>query len=189
LQNNEIRRLGSEKTTRIHTRFIAATNKDIQSMIDAGTFRKDLYYRLNTAMIQLPPLRDRTEDIEGIVQEILSSLSPSCEGKAMGLDAEVLDLFMHYPWPGNIRELCNCLYYASAICSGGRITLEDLPGTMIQHKGPMTDLSSLEASEHGTILKELENAGFNISKAANSLGISRSTLYQKIRKYGIVIEQ
>jgi DNA-binding NtrC family response regulator len=189
LQNNEIRRLGSEKTTRIHTRFIAATNKDIQAMIDAGTFRKDLYYRLNTAMIQLPPLRERREDIEGIVQEILSGLGGSCDADTLTLDAEVFDLFMQYPWPGNIRELCNCLYYASAISTGTSITLDDLPGTMIQPRKPVADLTSLEASEHGTILKELEKAGFNISKAASALGISRSTLYQKIKKYGIVIEQ
>lgn len=189
LQNNEIRRLGSEKTTTIHTRFIAATNKDIQAMIDAGAFRKDLYYRLNTAMIQLPPLRERREDIEGIVQEILSGLGGSCDADTLTLDAEVLDLFMQYPWPGNIRELCNCLYYASAISTGTSITLDDLPGTMIQPRKPVADLTSLEASEHGTILKELEKAVFNISKAASALGISRSTLYQKIKKYGIVIEQ
>lgn len=188
LQNNEIRRLGSEKTTTINTRFIAATNKNIQSMIENGTFRKDLYYRLNTAIIHLPPLRERKEDIEVIAEEILSDLNSPCDDLHFSLSPEVLNHFLQYSWPGNIRELCNCLYYASALCTGNIITLEDLPGTIFhgdKHKPPSF---SLEESERTIILREVEAARFNISKAAIALGMSRSTLYQKIRKHGIQIK-
>ncbi len=188
LQNSEIRRLGCEKTTKINTRFIAATNKDLPSMIEAGTFREDLYYRLNTAMIRLPPLRERIEDIEPIVQEVLDSLDGGASDRKTHVNPDVLELFQLYAWPGNIRELCNCLFYAAAIAEGSGICLEDLPGTMIQCKRQDPDLTSLELSEKRTILGELGKQDFNISRTAAVLEISRSTLYQKIKKYDIAVE-
>ncbi len=188
LQNSEIRRLGSEKITKINTRFIAATNKDIPAMIEAGTFREDLYYRLNTAMIALPPLRERTEDIEIIVNEILEGLQGKCEGGNPIVNPDVLELFHLYSWPGNIRELCNCLYYASAIAECSIICLTDLPGTIIRCGSTESEGNSLEVSEKKAIMLELEKNSYNISKTASLLEISRSTLYQKIKKYEIILE-
>jgi transcriptional regulator with PAS, ATPase and Fis domain len=158
-------------------------------MIENGTFRKDLYYRLNTAIIQLPPLRERKEDIEAIAAEILSDLNSPCDDLSFSLSPEVLNHFLQYSWPGNIRELCNCLYYASAISTGNLITLEDLPGTVFHGDKQKPATSSLEESERTIITREVEAARFNISKAAIALGISRSTLYQKIKKHDIQIKE
>ena len=190
LQNQEIRRLGSEKTITVNVRFIAATNRDIQEMIRRGTFREDLYYRLNAAQITLPPLRERLEDIEIISQQILTELVTGTDRKAKTITSEVLRFFKSYPWPGNIRELRNCLLYAAAIC-GERPTIElvDLPGNMQPDEEIPSQQGTLQEIERQRIKEILESTGNNKSKAAAQLCISRSTLYEKIRRYGIAVDE
>lgn len=179
LQNQEIRRLGGEQVIRINVRFIAATNKSIDTLIQDREFREDLYYRLNTAELSLPALRDRVEDIDAIAADILQ------ESGTKTLSREVQAFFRQYPWPGNIRELKNTLLYASAI-SGDSLVIElnDLPRNMlVSTNGPRQEFGGLEESERATILKTLQATDFNKSRAAELLSISRSTLYQKIEKY------
>ncbi len=125
LQDKEIRRLGGNQTIRVDVRFIAATNKDVAELIGKGQFREDLYYRLNAAVLSLPPLRERREDVPLLVEHFLAA------GKAVSPD--VMERFLRYDWPGNVRELKNVVTYAAAMCSGSMIEAEDLPGPLPGH--------------------------------------------------------
>jgi len=183
IQNNEVRRIGSEVTKTISTRFITATNKDLKALIAEGSFREDLYYRLNTAQIKIPPLRERRDDIPIIAAAILDEHSASCDRRNMILSTEVSDYFRTYSWPGNIRELRNCLLYAAAISNDDTIGIDDLPGTM--HIKDHLIFESVEEFERNAIIKALDEYNSNKSKAADALRMSRSTLYEKIKKYGL----
>jgi len=186
VQNKEIRRIGSEKVITIEVRLIAATNKDLQHLISTGHFRQDLYYRLNTAHLSLPPLRERREDIEKIAELILSDIEKRNSSSNKKISNEVLDLFHCYSWPGNIRELKNCLLYAAAMSPHSKeIQLNDLPGNILQQEECFDSFSNLEEAERNTIIQALETTQYNKSKTASLLSISRSTLYQKLKKYGI----
>ena len=189
LQNKEVRRLGGEETIFVDARFVAATNKDLPAMIEAGDFREDLYYRLNAAQLLVPPLRDRVEDIEPIAHLVLEEAAGTSQQPRKRLSAEVREFFIAYRWPGNVRELRNSLLYAAAI-SGNQpeITVSDLPGNMTQRDSTSEMLPNLEESERETILRALKATDFNKSHAASLLSISRSTLYEKIRKYGIAAD-
>lgn len=181
LQNREIRRLGSERVIKVNVRFIAATNKPLKRMIQEKEFREDLYYRLNTAELALPALRDREEDIEAIATDLLRESG----NKTFSLEARAF--FRRYSWPGNVRELKNTLLYASAISGSSQvIELSDLPrNLLVNTAGPEQEFGGLEQSERATIVKTLKATGFNKSRTAELLSISRSTLYQKIEKYRI----
>jgi DNA-binding NtrC family response regulator len=186
LQNREIRRIGSEKTITVDVRFIAATNKDLEAMIQAGSFREDLFYRLNAAQVSLPPLRERREDIEALACQILREATNGDAQPEKRIAPEVLEFFHSYSWPGNIRELRNCLLYASAITENkSLIELDDLPGNMQQQENSCHRYTSLEEIERQQIKETLAATGYNKSKAASLLSISRSTLYEKIRRYGL----
>lgn len=190
LQNREVRRLGSETVIHVTTRVIAATNKDLEERIASGTFRQDLYYRLNAAQVALPPLRERKEDIEAIAKAILGATDPGRNGEPKQLSQEVSAFFRTHTWPGNIRELRNALLYAAALSGDApEITMEHLPGNLVQKRDSGGALSSLEDSERRTILQTLEATSYNKSKTASLLSISRSTLYQKIKKYGIDLHE
>lgn len=191
LQNKEIRRLGSEKTIHVDSRIIAATNKNLDAMIATGEFRRDLYYRLNTAEIKIPPLRERVEDIPTIAEAVLSTALTSSTTPAKHLSSAVMDFLLSYSWPGNVRELRNALLYASAMSGDSPvIQISDLPANMAATT-PTQDhaVGSLEFSERQTILHALRATSFNKSKTAALLAISRSTLYQKIEKYGIGVNE
>ncbi|MCF7942928.1 MAG: sigma-54 dependent transcriptional regulator [Spirochaetia bacterium] len=186
LQNNEIRRIGGNKVITVDVRFIAATNKNIKHMIGEKEFREDLYYRLSTVVLNLPPLRDRLCDIPGLVNVFVAGgadLANSCKK----FSEEVLDIFMHYTWPGNIRELKNAVQYSLAISSSDCIYPEDLPVNIrknIQESG-IHSFSTVEQAEKEIIMTVLFRHGFNKSRAAAELNMTRKTLYKKIEKYGI----
>ena len=187
LQNREIRRIGSERTTTVDVRFIAATNKDLEELIDTRQFRKDLFYRLNTAMLHLPPLRDRKEDIPLFVEYFLSEYAKLNSIEVKTVDHEVMESFLGYHWPGNVRELKNTVNYATAIALGQTIGIEDLPPQFSPAETQYVAGNIREDMEKTLIVKTLQKVNYNKKKTAVLLNMSRSTLYLKLEKYGISI--
>lgn len=186
LQNNEIRRIGGTDTLKVDVRFVAATNKDLGDLLDKGQFRQDLFYRLNAAMLSVPPLRERKEDIPLLAGYFLEEFSNSHGKRVTAIDPKVLEFFQNYSWPGNVRELKNTLNYAVAITSREAIGLDNLP-PMIKQASSMgvSDLNIREESEKGVIERALHECHFNKKKTAEMLQMSRKTLYAKIARYGI----
>ena len=185
LQNHEIRRIGGDQTITVDVRFIAATNKPLADMIRNHLFREDLFYRLNTAMLAVPPLRERKEDIPLLAAHFLAALPPNDNGRKRLSDA-VLAQFSEYSWPGNVRELKNTVNYAVAVVAADLIDLDDLP-PQLSRAEPMPESDNIRAEmEKNLILKMLQKANYNKKKAAELLNMSRKTLYNKLEKYGIV---
>jgi DNA-binding NtrC family response regulator len=190
LQNNEIRRLGGAETIRVNVRFIAATNKDIAELMNGKAFREDLYYRLNTAVLSIPPLRDRRDDIPLLVAHFLAEHSrggPLSAGRPVQKEVtpEVMERFLEYQWPGNVRELKNVVNYAAAMSSGERIGMEDLPVHFLDEARDAGTGNIREDMERTLILKILQTTKYNRSRTAELLNMSRKTLYTKMVKYGL----
>ena len=185
LQDNEIRRIGGNKNIKIDVRFIASTNKDLKSLIDAGEFREDLYYRINAATLSIPPLKDRMDDIPLLVDHFLKASSRDNSKMVIGISDEVLKRFLRYDWPGNIRELKNTINYAATMASGQVIQLADLPSSFLDIDRTEHDYNIMEETEKALILRVLKQSDNNKKKAAQRLDISRKTLYNKMKKYGI----
>jgi two-component system response regulator HydG len=189
LQIQKFERIGGEQTISVDVRVIAATNKDLLQEVKDGNFREDLYYRLNVIPIQLPPLNKRRNDIPLQARYFLRRFAAE-QGKDIDeFSAEAMRLLMNYSWPGNVRELENCVEHAVVLAPGKRIEASDFP-TMLR---PSADAEVTDTSETGTIedneaklLKEvLDDCDWNKKKAARRLGISRKTLYRKLKKYQI----
>jgi DNA-binding NtrC family response regulator len=187
LQTHEIRRLGGEHTVTVDVRFIAATNKDLETLIDQQKFRQDLLYRLNTAMLSLPPLRERKKDIPLLVEYFLSEYSNMNSTSVEKVSPAVLEKFLEYDWPGNVRELKNTVNYSAAISSKDFIDLEDLPPNFMYPKQHKTSENIREEMEKKLIIKMLQKAAYNKKKAAELLNMSRRTLYNKLEKYRIIV--
>ncbi len=185
LQNHEIRRLGGQTTITVNVRFIAATNKDLEQLLEEKTFRQDLFYRLNTAMLHLPPLRERREDIPVLTEQFLTAYAQGNSVPVKQVSESVLARFLAYHWPGNVRELKNTINYAAAISAGSIIENSDLPPTFSPVEQPEESENIREEIEKNLIIKMLQQAGYNKKKAAELLNMSRKTLYNKLEKYGI----
>ncbi|MEO0106352.1 MAG: sigma-54 dependent transcriptional regulator, partial [candidate division WOR-3 bacterium] len=188
LQEREFRRIGGSELIKVDVRIIAATNKSLEDMIKNGVFREDLYYRLNVITIHLPPLRERKEDIPLLTEHFLKRFNIENKKNIEGISNTVLNLFMNYEWPGNIRELENVMEHSVVVARGSIIELGDLPQylTEVQHNFelPKKDLK-LEYWEKEHILKVLNLCKWNIKRAAAVLGINRVTLYNKMRRYDL----
>ena len=191
LENREIKRIGSPDPIRVDIRVIAATNRDLGEMVRAGTFRDDLYYRLNVGAVHLPALRNRTEDVEPLVHHFIGLFNQKLGRTVSGGTPQLLDVFMRYPWPGNVRELANVIERAMGVCKGSTIMPEHLPPHLFEtrpvaegEQAEMPDLS-LEAAEREQILRALQASGGKRIEAARRLGLSRRTLYRKLSRYGI----
>jgi len=189
LQNNEIRRIGGNKSITIDVRFIASTNKDIQRLIDEGRFRKDLYYRINAATLQIPPLKERMDDIPVLVNHFLSLFSNNNSKVVNRVSANVLKRFGEYHWPGNIRELKNTINYAATMSTADKIRIEDLPASFIDMEKAQSEYNIMEETEKMLILRMLKQSDYNKRKTAALLEISRKTLYNKLKKYGISLTE
>jgi len=194
LQNGEIRRVGASESTRVDVRVIAATNRDLRRALADGSFREDLYYRLNVFHIELPPLRERREDIPVLANYFRERLARE-RGKHVDRFTERAQFYlMRYDYPGNVRELENAIERAVALSEHSEITHLDLPPSFRETTVPLLDegtafpyseslsLAQLEA-EH--IRRVLRHYAGNTTKTAHSLGISRSTLWRKMREYGL----
>jgi Response regulator containing CheY-like receiver, AAA-type ATPase, and DNA-binding domains len=182
IENKEIQRLGGNGNIPLDIRIIAATNQDLEQMVAEGTFRNDLYYRLNVANIHLPPLRERKEDIPDLLKLYISKLNSSNCKNVDGLTRESLESILDYDWPGNIREIKNVLESAFINNFTSRITLDDLP---VSFKKRVDDAKCLNVSEKDRLLSALLTTNWNKSQAAKKLSWSRMTLYRKIEKYNL----
>ncbi len=195
LQDRVVERLGDTYEIPVDVRVIAATNKDLTKLMESGKFREDLYYRLNVISINIPPLRDRREDIPEFVDWFIESLNKVCNTSVAHVHPAVMEAFSRYPWPGNLRELENAVEHALNLTDGDELRLEHIPPHIWQHVIENTDKKdtacakdlddSLAKYEHDLIIAALRATGNNRSKAARLLNISRSGLYKKLQKYAI----
>jgi two-component system response regulator HydG len=187
LQEHEIRPLGSNERIRFEARIIAATNQDLEAGIKRGSFRKDLFFRLNVVTIKMPSVRDRKEDIPGLVRHFLARLGN--EKSVAQISDEALGRLMSYDWPGNVRELENCIQRAVSLGSGTFIEMQDLPSAMLYNLARKSsspqDLTTLQALEQQAIRQALQATGGDRVRAAKLLGIGKTTIYRKLKEYGI----
>jgi len=207
LEQKEVMPLGSEEPVPVELNVISATHRNLLQLVEEGLFRDDLYYRLNAITLELPPLRERS-DKDRVITAALAAETGGDEDVA--IDEAAYQRLLDYPWPGNVRQLRNCLRTAIALSDDGVIRVGDLPGVIVGEEMPAAaarsssvsqgDLadpalsdsgradSPLEAAERDTLLRELEQHRWNITKTAERLGVSRNTLYRKLKKYGIDTE-
>ena len=187
LQEREIERVGSTKTKKIDVRVVAATNRDLFELVSRGEFREDLYYRLNVVSINIPPLKDRREDIPLLVRHFLYRLQIRQERVINGIDPAVMEVFMRYDWPGNVRQLENALEHAVVLSRDGYVRLENLPPELMISKEitPKSTTYPMKTSITPDILRDaLESTGWNRSRAARLLGVDRTTVWRKIKEFG-----
>lgn len=182
VQEKEVTMLGGTKPQRVNVRLISASNSDLNEMVRTGTFREDLYYRLNLINIHLPPLRDRVEDIPLLINHFNAKFSKDMGKKPLRISAPVLDVLQAYSWPGNVRELENFIHRL-AIMKDTVITMEDLPDTMKMASPERASAAPLSLAEVEKlhIQRVLESVGHNKTKASTILGIDRKTLREKLK--------
>lgn len=184
LQERTFERVGGEETIEVDVRVVAATNRNIEEEVKAGRFREDLYYRLNVVRLQVPPLRERKDDIPLLMDSFLKRFSEENSKSILGFENRARQALYRYDWPGNIRELQNCIESAVVMCSGKEISIEDLPPTISRFSGeesisiPMG--LSLDDAEKIIIKENLAFNNGNKTKTAEILGIERKTLAKKI---------
>ncbi len=195
LQEQKFERVGGARTIEVDVRVIAATNKDLESEIEKGTFREDLYFRLNVIPIQVPPLRDRAEDIPELVEEFLAEFSVSTNIDPKRLSGSAMELLKKYPWPGNVRELKNLVERLMIMSPGMVIEASDIPSPFNQAQGrepvfeprilPDTLKEAKNQFEKAFLETKLREYDWNISQTAEAIGIERSNLHKKIKAYGL----
>lgn len=193
LESHQIERVGRNQLIPVDVRIVAATNENLESLVEKGRFREDLYYRLNVFNVELPPLRERKEDIEIITRHYIEQFNGELKRKIRGIEAPALELLNNYPWPGNVRELRNIILRAM-VSAKEIIRTKDLPPVVKQKIQPGEEIripagTSLTDIERITIIKTLKMARGNKLKAAELLGISRRSLYNKIEEYHIKDEE
>ncbi|HET9182617.1 MAG TPA: sigma-54 dependent transcriptional regulator [Candidatus Angelobacter sp.] len=196
LQEREFERLGGTKTLKVDVRLLAATNRDLRAALEEGTFREDLYYRLNVVPIDIPPLRDHKEDIPDLVNHFLARFARESEREIAGITPAALKLLMDYHWPGNIRQLENTIERAVALSSGPMLDVSDVQldtahrpastGSQVASGAPfLPEGMTLEQWEDEMIREALRRANGNKSQAARLLGLSRNALRYRLGKLGV----
>lgn len=191
LQEGEFERLGGSETIKTDVRLLAATHKNLQTMIEDGTFRQDLYFRLSVVPVKLPALRERSVDIPELANAFLRRFTEKNRKDIKGFHPESLNLLMQYDWPGNIRELENTIERAVILCPGEQITPQDLPPHFLSEtvrnmkQMQSDDGHTLRDFERQLIRTTLEKTGNNRSQAAKMLGVARQTLLNKIKEYDL----
>ncbi len=192
LEEREFERVGGTQTFRVDVRLIAATNKDLETLIQVGKFREDLYYRLKVVTLKIPPLRERKQDIPLLVDMFIRECSKENDKDITGISRGAMDLLLQYHWPGNIRELKNCIEGMVALSPPHRmLDVSDLPEHIVQHEKMDTTIHihvgmSMEEIEKIAIKHTLQSVGYDKHKAAAILGIGLRTLYRKQKQYQIV---
>ena len=201
LQEMEFERVGGKDRVRVNARIIAATNKDLKSMVKDNKFRDDLYYRLNIVSVRIPPLRERREDIAPLVDYLLAKINKDLHKRVLGVSDEMMKIFMKYGWPGNIRELENLLVRAVVVSKGQVLVRGDFPELTDEGRhgkpeepahaaGGPGKLLTLDEVEEQYIRRVLrENSARNKGEICEILGISRPTFERKLDKYGITFER
>ena len=192
LQDREYERLGGTSTVKVDVRVVAATNKDLVTLVRSRQFRDDLYYRLNVVKVDLPPLLRRREDISLLVEHFVEKFNLKSGKNLSGVSHEVMTFLMRYDFPGNVRELENIIEHAFVMCKGDMIELRHLPPELVDwsKEAPLEENVAdgpLQRAEAESIRKALERNRGNRLRTARELGIDRSTLWRKIKRYGIVV--
>jgi transcriptional regulator with PAS, ATPase and Fis domain len=187
LEAGEVRRIGENETRRVDVRFLAATNLDIQSAIDNGHFRRDLFYRLNVHRIHLPPLRERGEDLGILIEHFIQRFGG---GIVTGCTPEATQALMAYTYPGNIRQLQHTVQRAVAVARGELIAIDDLPEEILAAKGPPaisegSVAAARERAEREMIVATLAKNNGEVSAAAREMQVSRTTMWRLMKKHGI----
>ena len=187
IQEGEIKPVGSNQTAKVNVRFVAATNRDLLKAVDDGTFREDLYYRVNVIAIALPDLNERTEDIPLLANHFLDWFTKKLRKPVERIGEDAMALLMDYPWPGNVRELENCIERAVVLCKGPGITAAELPPavrSISRREGLRLPIGmTLADLEREMILRTLDHCHGNRAGAAKMLGLAERTLYRKLRLY------
>jgi DNA-binding NtrC family response regulator len=196
IEDKQIRPLGSEQVRGVDVRIIAATNRNLEEMVKEGKFREDLYFRLSMFHIYLPPLRDRSNDIAGLIRHLMSNIATASSGKKLEIDQDAEELLLSYSWPGNVRQLENVINRAYILADGGRITLVDLSPEISQNNAAHGDTSTFAAktgdlreqlrqAEAEIIARALGEASGDRKVTAQRLGIGLSSLYRKLEELGV----
>ena len=183
LDEKKITRVGGNSEIPVNFRLVAATNRNLETLVAEGKFREDLYYRVNVFAITIPPLRERREDIPLLAEHFLRKFSAVMNKPVGRVGAAAEEVLRVYDWPGNVRELQNAIERAVLVCKGGEIRPEDLP-VQLSNAQPEPAGRALAEVERQHIKRVLEESGWNVHRAARLLGIDRVTLYNKIKKYG-----
>ena len=185
LQSGQFERVGSSKTRRVNVRILAATNADLRAAVAAGKFREDLFFRLNTVEIHLPPLRARREDIPELAAHFLRLFAARYHRPLATISADAMQALMAYTWPGNVRELAHTIERATLLAEGDTLYAPDLTFRAAGDGVPRLDEMSLEDVERVLITKALARFDGNVSAAAEALGLSRSALYRRLQRHGL----
>jgi DNA-binding NtrC family response regulator len=185
IETKEFTRVGGNNVIKVDFRVICATNTDLEKAVADGTFREDLYYRLNVFSIVIPPLRERKSDIPVIANYFLTKYARLMSKQITSISAEAMDVLVRYDWPGNVRELENAIERALVVGDPPCVKPQDLPIQLQQKPDGLPTTGSLESVERAHVTATLEQNGWNITRSAAILGIDRVTLYNKIEKYGL----
>jgi len=195
LQEKEIEKVGDHRPLSIDVRILAATNKDLNRLMEEGRFRQDLYYRIGVIPIMIPPLRERREDIPLLVESFINRIRLKTDKAISGMSKDALDLLFNYDWPGNVRELINVIEYSFVLCHEGEIMPDHLPARLtgkqprVTTSKPRLVKKKGDADERQRLLEALAATGGNQSKAAKMLGISRVTLWKRLKAYDIQVDR
>jgi DNA-binding NtrC family response regulator len=191
LQFYEFERVGGDKTIKSDFRLICATNQNLGEKITAGAFRDDLFYRINVFEIEMPPLRERKDDLPLLLSHFVQIFNEKTNRRVIGFSPEAMQVLNDYDWPGNLRELKNLVERVFVYCKDSLVGLKDLPPNVLS-KSPASEtnflplpLWNLDNIEKIVIEKCFAQCSYNITKTAELLGITRSTLYSKLKKHGI----
>src|ERR671919_918885 len=193
LQERKIRRVGGTHEMNVDVRVIAATNRDLRAMVSDGRFRDDLYYRINVLSVDVPPLRERREDIPVLIDYFVKKHTRNTSRLVRGLTPETRKMMVDYSWPGNVRQLESAIERAILLCEGDEITVEDLPTEVRQEGIPANSFNfklppegiSFEDLERNLITQAMEQTDYNITKSAKLLGLTFRTLQYRLEKFGI----
>ena len=190
LQEGELQRVGGEETVRVDVRILAATNRNLEQAVQSGSFREDLYYRLNVVTLVVPPLRERGDDIKLLVDHFVALFAEKNRRRVDGVTPSCMELLKSYPWPGNVRELENAVERGIILMRGEQLTEKSLPLSLQKYGAGSERLddgrpASLQDAEKALIVQTLGDTGGNKSEAARRLGITRKTLQNKLHKYDL----
>jgi len=190
LEERAFERVGGAKTLQVDVRLVAATNKDLKKLVSEGKFRDDLFYRLSVVTIDLPPLRERRDDIPLLVKAFLDEFGRENSKQVRELTPEALNVLLAYDWPGNVRELRNAIEQMVVLARAERLTVRDMPA-VIRGSADLTKINvvragmTVEEAERQLIVQALKETNGNRTKAAQKIGISRRTLHRKLKEFGL----
>ena len=196
LETKQFVRIGGSRPINVDIRIITATNRNLAERVSQGLFREDLFYRINIFPVHLPPLRERKDDIALLVNAFIHELQSDTQKRITGVSPEVMDIFMRYHWPGNIRELKSALEYTFLVAESGLVEIQHLPSQLqsalktetAPQSAPADSGTAVGAEEKAQLIEALRKADGNQSRAAGILGVHRMTVFNRMRKYGITLK-